>query len=81
MDKTIRALATLDTLEVFKTAIEPDYPDPKVELAIETACIEETKVHLWASACIMLRVIRFPSNSKWVVHRESGNLFPRMVPQ
>ena len=79
LDETIQQLATLETLEVYKQAIGPDYPDPEVELATETASIEEAKVHVWASACMMLQVIRFPSNSKWVITRENGNLFPRMV--
>ena len=74
-------LATLEMLDVYKQAFRPDYPDPDVETPTETASIEETKVHAWASACMMLRVIRFPSNSKWIVNRENGKLFPRAVLQ
>jgi hypothetical protein len=81
LEETIQKLASLEVLEVYKKAIGPDYPDPEVEMPIETASIEEAKVHVWASACMMLQVIRFPSNSKWVITREDGNLFPRMVPQ
>lgn len=78
---TIQKLSTLEVLEVYKRAIGPDYADPEVELATETAPIEEFKVHVWASACVMLQVIRFPSNSKWVITREKGDLFPHMVLQ
>lgn len=81
LDETIHKLTTLEVIEVYKKAIGPDYPDPEVEVAIETATIEEAKVCVWASACITLQVIRFPSNSKWVITRENGNLFPRMVPR
>jgi hypothetical protein len=88
LDETIQTLATLDILEMYilemynyNKTVGPDYPDPEIEAPIETALMEETKTHNWASACIMLRVIRFPSNSKWIVHRENGNVFPRMVLQ
>jgi hypothetical protein len=81
LDETIRTLATMDIIEVYKKTVGSGYPDPEVELPIESISIEETKAHTWASACIMLRVIRFPSRSKWVVHRENGRLSPRMALQ
>ena len=73
LNETIRTLTTLERLEVYKRPIGPDYPDPAVVLPAETASMEMSTVNAWASTCIMLRVVRFPSNSKWVIHRKRGN--------
>lgn len=66
---------------MYKRAVGPDYPDPAVavEIPVETLLIEETRVRAWAATCTMLQVVRFPSNSKWIVNRENGELLPRMV--
>jgi hypothetical protein len=62
-------------LEVYEHAIGPDYPDPEVELPIEMVSMEEAKVRDWASACTMLRIVRFRSKSK------DGKPFLRMMLQ
>ena len=77
LDETIPTLATVEMLEMYNQADEPDYPNPEAELPTEAASIEETKVHAWVSACIMLQLIRFPSNSKWIVDRENGFPHPQ----
>lgn len=81
VDEIILTLATLEVLEVYRQAVGPDYPDPAVEVPMETLITEENKVHAWASACPMLQIVRFPSHSKWVVNRENAELFPRMALQ
>ena len=81
LDEIVPKLATLEVLEVYKQAIGPGYPDPAIEIPTGTVLMEENKVNAWASACTILQIIRFPSNSKWIVNRENGKLFPRMALQ
>ena len=75
LNETIKRLATLERLEVYRTPIGPDYADPEVVLPAdaETASMEMSTVNTWASMCIMLRVVRLPSNSKWIIRRKNGN--------
>jgi len=66
---------------MYKWAVGPDYPDPAGAIPVNKVFIEEARVRTWVAPCKILQVVRFPSNSNWIVNRENGELFARMVLQ
>ena len=82
MASFLRATPTLERFEVWSGSHGPHFPDPELRVPNSDSIMrtEGVLVREWARICPRLEVVRFPTNTKWLVDRlEGGPPEPRLV--
>ena len=76
----LRTTPKLERFEFWIGCHSPHFPDPEIRVPNCGLIMrnEGVLVHEWAKICPRLVVVRFPTNTKWLVDRFEGGPVPRL---